>query len=176
MKIGYCIFVKINVLGQNSEWGRFSRFCASCWSFFVFKFTNAKLTLRLTCSSNFRLIPATVCLQELLERLWLCFHWTLWRKVRWPLCIWIGALKIHSNRWYRQSKYDRKLKFCNLVVLAMIFSATNLEIKRNWKLAQNLKKRPHAQFWPKTSIFTKTQYPIFLALSNIGILTSFTHI
>ena len=118
----------------------------SCWSFFVFKFTNAKLTLRLTCSSNFRLIPATVCLQELLERLWLCFHWTLWRKVRWPLCIWIGALKIHSNRWYRQSKYDRKLKFCNLVVLAMIFSATNLEIKRNWKLAQNLKTLFHNLF------------------------------
>ena len=68
------------------------------------------------------------------------------------------------------------LKFLEEVKLGFIFTPVNFKILKEKYLAKNLEMCPRAQFWPKMSIFKKTQRPIFMELSKISILSTFTYI
>ena len=78
-----------------------------------------------------------------------------------------------SNERCGQTAPDKMLKFLERVKLEVASINGNLKTALVWKPAQNLEKRPYAQFWPKMSIFKKTQYPIFMHLSKEYFLTSF---
>ena len=53
------------------------------------------------------------------------------------------------------------LKFLEEVKLGVIFTPVHFKIAKEKDLTKNLEKRPPAQFWPKMSIFKKTQHSIF---------------
>ena len=80
------------------------------------------------------------------------------------------------NERCSQTTTDKMLKFLEQVDIGFIFKTNNFKIEKGIKLAKNLEKRPHTKFWPKTSIFEKTQCPSFMQPPKIGTLTSFTYI
>ena len=58
------------------------------------------------------------------------------------------------------------LKYLEEVKLGFISTPVHFKVVKEKDLAKNLEKRPRAQFWPKMSIFKKTQCPIFMKLSK----------
>ena len=62
MKIGRCVFLKMDILGQNLVRGRFSRFFARYFSFAFLKW-------------NLSILSSLVCPQCSLEHSFGCHHW-----------------------------------------------------------------------------------------------------
>ena len=67
MKIGHCIFLKIDILGQNWAWGRFLRFCAGFFTYTVFVHNDGG-SLKFDPLKKFEHLSEAVCPQRSLER------------------------------------------------------------------------------------------------------------
>ena len=79
-----------------------------------------------------------------------------------------------SNERCGKTNWNRMFKFLEFVKLDNTFLLVYFVNTSDAKYARNLEKRPHAQFWHKTSDFTKTWSPISVGLSSFCILISST--
>ena len=76
----------------------------NCSNFhYVIRFAVMEGTSSLTHSRNLSILSEAVCPQRSLERWFGYHHWLYPGKVCWPLWIWIGAVKEHSNEYYSQT-------------------------------------------------------------------------
>ena len=173
MKIGHCVFEKSDVLSQNWVKGRFSRFLANFAFVAESKVYQRKGNVKLNRLKKFEL-PISISLSATL--VWSLFqsaHWiTQGRKFVDPCVI---QWKFHRD-FLRQSneRWNRMFKFLEFVKLDNTFLLVYFVNMSDAKYVRNFEKRPHAQFWHKTSDFTKSWSPIFVGLSLFCILTSYT--
>ena len=89
------------------------------------------------------------------------------------MCNSMDALREHWNKCYRQTTYGRLLRILEEDRLNSIFILIYLKIATILNFARYHEKRPHANFWPKMSNFTKSQCLISTKPSKLCILTSF---